>query len=98
MKLKVKQDIIVVLIMIVVNISLFFLPTGFEDKYNQSIRSKALVLSVDDSHIEQRGIVKTGVETVKIKIQNGQFKGKEFSAPNELKGQLELDKMFKAGG
>ena len=97
MKTIVKQDIIVVLIMIVVNISLFFVPTGFEDKYNQSIRSKALVLSVDDSHIEQRGIVKTGVETVKVRILNGQFKGREVSAPNELKGQLELDKMFKKG-
>ncbi len=97
MKIKIRQDIIVILVMIVVNLILFFLPTGFEDKYNHSMRSKALVLSVDDSHIEQRGIVKTGVETVNVRILNGKFKGKEFASPNELKGQLELDKMFKKG-
>lgn len=97
MKVQFKSEIVIILFMIAVNAILFFIPTGFEDKYNQSIRSKALVLSVDDSHIEQRGIVKTGVQNVTVRILDGPFKGTETASTNNLKGQLELDKMFKAG-
>lgn len=97
MKIRFKSDIVIILIMIAANIVLFLIPTGFEDNYNQSIRSKALVISVDNSHLEQRGIVKTGVQQVKVKILQGQFKGEEFVSPNNLKGQLELDKMFSVG-
>lgn len=97
MKIRLNQDITIILIMIVVTVILFFIPTGFEDNYNKSIRSKALVISVDNSQLEQRGIVKTGVQQVKVRILQGEFKGKEFNSTNNLKGQLELDKMFSVG-
>lgn len=47
------------------------LPNEFSDKKNESIRAKAKVISVDNSQLEQRGIIKTGVQSVRVKILDG---------------------------
>ncbi|GIM27413.1 membrane protein [Clostridium polyendosporum] len=93
----IKSESIFVIILVIINIGLLFLPTNFEKSGNGSIPSKALVIGIDNNQVEQRGIVKTGVQEVKLKILNGPFKGQEVSSPNNLKGQLELDKMFNVG-
>lgn len=94
MKILRKRETIFVMVLLVVMMILFFIPTDFERKNNDSVRAKAEVISVDNSQLEQRGIVKTGVQAVKLRVVNGEFKGKEFTSPNNLRGQLELDKMF----
>lgn len=94
--LKTRESVFVI-ILLIINFILIIMPTSFNKTNNQSIRSKALVVSVDNSQLEQRGIVKTGVQAVKVKILNGPFKDSEFVSPNNLRGQLELDKMFAAG-
>ncbi len=76
---------------------LYFLPTGFPDAEDGYVRSKGLVLAVDDSNVHQRGVVKTGVQGVTLEIVDGPFRGQRVEATNPLLGKLELDKIFAAG-
>lgn len=89
-----KPESIFIIILLILSIVLLMLPNEFSDKKNESIRAKAKVISVDNSQLEQRGIIKTGVQSVRVKILDGPFKGTEFTSPNNLRGQLEIDKMF----
>lgn len=97
LKRLVRSESIFVVILVIINIVLFFLPTSFGENSNGSIPGKALVISIDNSQVEQRGIVKTGVQGVRLRILTGPFKGQEVTSANNLKGQLELDKMFNVG-
>jgi uncharacterized membrane protein len=78
-------------------ILLWFLPTGFPSQEDGYIRSKAIVLSVDDQNVHQRGVVRTGIQGVSLEVADGQFKGHKITATNTLLGKLELDKVFQPG-
>jgi uncharacterized membrane protein len=75
---------------------LFLIPTGFlTDAYPNSTRAKALVIEVDNSAVRSPGgVIMIGAQSCKVRILNGQFKGKEFEATNHLIGKLEFDKIF----
>lgn len=91
------KDNLFVFILLLVIVGMFFIPTGFDKTKEGTIRSKALVLSTNNSEVFQKGIVKVGTQEVKIRVLNGEFKSKEFTTFNTLKGQLELDKIFMKG-
>jgi len=77
---------------------LLVIPTGFEpENIGDNIKVKAMVLEVDNSNVEQYGIVKAGVQALKIEILNTRFKGVKIDAINNLVGKMELDKFFKKG-
>jgi uncharacterized membrane protein len=79
-------------------ILLLVLPTGYESPYAQQVdRVRAKVLDVNDSDIQQFGIVKTGRQLLDVEILEGEHKGKVVEATNELLGKMETDKMFVEG-
>ena len=92
-----KPDRIFVLLMLFLCIGLFFMPTGFEKPEEGSVRAQGLIRQVDDSLVQQRGLIKTGSQSLEVKILNGQFKGQEVKASNLLLGRMEFDKLFKVG-
>ena len=57
----------------------------------------ARVKSVDNSQLVMHGLVLYGSQTLTVTITEGKFKGMEFPAANELRAQLELDKVFAPG-
>ena len=57
----------------------------------------ATVLAVDDGDIRYHGLVPAGSQRLTVEIRDGRFKGRRFRAGNELRGQLELDKIFRPG-
>ncbi len=88
-------DNLFALVILILSVALFFVPTGFEERFPQNVeRVRGLVLEVDNSGIQQFGIVKTGGQDLKVRILNGRFKGKEINANNNLLGKMELDKFF----
>jgi uncharacterized membrane protein len=98
MKKFMTPNIFFALVIFIASLILAFMPTGFEkDIYKNSIRTKAEILTTDNSLIKQTGIIKSGDQTVTVKILKGKFKGKEYEAVNHLKGQLEFDKIFVPG-
>lgn len=91
------RDKIFVLLVALLSIFLYFLPTGFPEQDDGYIRSKATIFDVDNANVHQRGVVKTGVQTVKLEVVNGPFQGRQIETTNSLLGKLELDKMFQIG-
>jgi uncharacterized membrane protein len=92
------KDKFFVLLVCLLTFVLFFIPTGFENRLQKDVlRARALITAVDNSELEQYGIVKTGNQGVEIEILNGPFKGLVTESNNMLMGKLELDKMFSIG-
>ncbi len=78
-------------------IILYFIPTGFPIQGDDYVRSKGKVLAVDNQNVHQRGVVKTGIQSVSIEIMDGIYKGQKVESSNTLLGKLEMDKIFQAG-
>ena len=55
--------------------------------------TKAEVIDIDDSSVEDLGAVRYGTQRLKVALSDG----REFDAENELRAQVELDKLFKKG-
>lgn len=60
-------------------------------------KGTARVEEVDDSSVEKHDLVLFGPQRLKVKILHGAHKGEVFYAENELRANLELDKLFKVG-
>ena len=60
-------------------------------------RVRATVLETDDSSVNQFGMVKTGDQTVTVRIETGRFATLEMDANNMLIGNMGMDKVFAPG-
>ena len=60
-------------------------------------KEKAVVLSVDNSRVQELGLLRQGEQHLDIEISSGKFQGKTFPAVNMIRAQLDLDKFFKPG-
>ena len=90
-----KRDSLFFLLILVISLIIFFLPSPIKVNNNKNtLRGRATVLSVDNSEVAQFGIVKTGEQSLIVKMLNTDFKGQEISAVNTLMGKLEFDKIF----
>ena len=63
----------------------------------EGTKEKAVVLSVDNESIIDQAPLLRGSQQLQIKILSGRYKGQIFHATNELRAQMELDKLFKPG-
>ncbi|AJQ29536.1 YibE/F family protein [Pelosinus fermentans] len=89
-----RSDKIFVVIITLISIFLYLIPTGFPIQDDDYVRSKAKILAVDNQNVHQRGVVKTGVQGVSIEIMDGIYKGERVETTNTLLGKLEMDKLF----
>ena len=55
---------------------------------------RARVVSVDNSGLSDVGLLKYGSQTLKAEVLEGRFKGETFECANEVRAQLEFDKIF----
>lgn len=60
-------------------------------------KEKGRVLSVDNSQVEQLGLLNSGHQELTVKVLTGRFRGQVFPAENRLRSQMELDKYFEVG-
>ncbi|GHT13627.1 membrane protein [Planctomycetales bacterium] len=60
-------------------------------------KERAKVLSVDDSGLMTVGLVQQGTQKLEVEVQSGRWKGTKFQAHNQLRAQMDLDKIFKPG-
>ena len=89
---RLKRDAVLVAAFSLLTIIVYFIPTGFKERSaKNSVRCRGRVVEVDNSHIIQSGIVKTGTQTLKVKILDGPHAGIEVQSFNELIGKMELD-------
>jgi uncharacterized membrane protein len=77
---------------------LLALPSIYSSPYaREENRYSAKVLEVDNSLVQQYGIVKAGSQHLKVKVLDGPYAQQEIDANNDLIGKMESDKMFRAG-
>lgn len=78
---------------------LWILPTGYEGAiiYQGTDRCAARVIEVDDSHIIDTGLIRSGEQICTIELLGGRFKGQITEGYNMLAGSMENDKIFMLG-
>ena len=84
---------------LVLTVGLFVMPDWFETPYQpaEGVRVRGRVTQVDNSLIQQYGILKAGSQSLTVEILSGDFKGQRVDARNDLIGKMETDKMFAEG-
>lgn len=94
-----RRDFAFVLLTAVLSAILALIPSPFAGRYVQagSERARARILETDNALVKQVGIVKEGSQALRIRIESGRFRGREFESSNNLIGKMELDKMFVPG-
>jgi len=92
------RDTLLVAVFSLLSFLVFLIPTGFESNVDKdAVRCKGRILEVDNSQVQNLGMVKSGDQGVTLEIMNGPFKGRVFQASNPLLGQMDRDKIFKPG-
>ena len=84
-------------VLIVLSAVLWLIPAPgrFVNPSGESV--PATVDEVDNSTLMQHGLVRFGSQLLTVTVKSGRFAGKSFPAVNELRAQLELDKVFSPG-
>lgn len=92
------RDAIFVAGVTLVILALLALPDLFKSPYaREESRFSAEVVEVDNSLVQQYGIVKAGSQRLRVKVLDGPFARQETDASNDLIGKMESDKMFRVG-
>lgn len=92
-------DIVAILLLALSCAALWFAPSPppLTASAEQTTARRARVLSVDDSALEEHGLLKFGTQHLTVGLLEGPNRGKAFRAVNEVRAQLELDKFFQPG-
>ena len=92
MKRAIKREIILVGGVILLSIALYFVPSAPQIARSEGRTVPARVLETDNSGLMKQGLVLYGSQTLTVEVD-----GRKYSANNQLRGQMELDKVFKKG-
>ena len=87
-----KREILLIAGVMFLSIALYFIPGPPRLASQSGTVVRARVVGVDDSGLVKHGLLLYGSQKLTVQIR-----GKEFRASNELRGQMELDKVFKKG-
>jgi len=93
------KDILFIILICLITIIVFIVPTGFEESGVQSnaVRRKVLIIGTDDTNVRTIGIIKYGDQNLDIQVLSGEFRGEIFTTTNHLTGRMEMDKIFVEG-
>jgi uncharacterized membrane protein len=92
------RDGIFAAVVLLATIGLLVMPTKFhDDNLPRTTQARARVLKVDDTDLQQFGLLRQGMQTTTIIIRSGRFRGETVTGYNELIGRMDLDKLFKPG-
>lgn len=87
-----------ILVILGCTIGLFFVDLFPPVATSQSgSKEKAEVLTVDNTGIESIGLLTQGTQSLRVRVLSGRWRGVEFNAANQLRSQMELDKIFVPG-
>ena len=87
-------DLVFTVVAVICCVGLYFMPSPPPLIEREGKSELARVVEVDNGDIRQLGLIHTGSQLLEVEIRSGRLKGKRFSAGNELRGNLELDKVL----
>lgn len=91
------REVVAILLLAACCAALWFVPPPPALAAPAGTAVRARVLSVDDSLVETHGFVRFGTQRLDVELLEGPMKGQAFHAANELRAQMELDKLFVPG-
>lgn len=92
-----KRDWLFAFILLLICTALWFVPAPDFVLTPGAFSVKAEVLETDNSGLVKHGLVNYGSQILKVRIVSGEFSGNSYVAINELRGQMDLDKIFEPG-
>ncbi len=92
-----QMDLLFIGLLAVITAILFMLPIGVKSGSTKGENVRVRVLEVDNTNVEQYGLVKTGNQSVFVEILSGAHKGEQLKGANLLVGKLELDTIYTEG-
>lgn len=92
-----KREALLVAVVLAACAALYLAPESPHPLAQEGETATATVLETDDNDIRMHGIVPAGSQNLLVEVREGRFAGRRFRAGNELRGQLELDKLFRPG-
>jgi len=93
-----RKDLILSGVILALCLLMAGIPSGFENRLPQDTENlEARIVSVDNSHMEQHGLVLSGSQGVEFEILSGKWKGRVVRTGNIFLGKMEIDKVFKVG-
>ncbi len=94
-----RKELYLVVMVVVAIIALWKLPTSFENPalLKNTIYEKAVVVSIDNSDVENITVVSVGTQRLELEIRSGKFKGEVVKSRNVLLGNKQRDKIFEVG-
>ncbi|MEW6263011.1 MAG: YibE/F family protein [Thermodesulfobacteriota bacterium] len=92
------KDVVFSVIIFLISGALLVMPNLYDSPFSrEEDRYVGEVVEVDNSLIQQYGIVKAGSQRMKVRLLEGPYKGQVIAADNDLIGKMESDKMFATG-
>lgn len=92
-----RRDAVMTAVLLAVSLALCGISLRPSTDPEPGSKEKAVVISVDNSGVDEFGLVRRGTQQLQVKVLSGKFKGRVFNAVNELRSQMELDKLFVPG-
>lgn len=92
-----KHDLCILIVLAICSAILLMIPAPKRLAAQTGFKCRAKVVEVDNSNLAKHDLLLFGSQVLTVKILHGKHKGEIFKANNELRAQLELDKVFQAG-
>jgi uncharacterized membrane protein len=93
-----REDVVFSGVVLLFCAALYFIPTGFEERLpRDTVQVEGRIATVDNSQMEQHGIVLSGSQGVEVEILEGKWKGQTIRTGNHFLGKMELDRVFEPG-
>lgn len=92
-----RHDAIMVLTMVALCLALWKLDLFPRQDPRPGTKEIARVLSVDNSCVDEVGLLLKGEQALEIEIRSGKWRGERVRGMNNLRAQMDLDKMFQPG-
>lgn len=96
-KIRQRRDVCFSAVVLLCCIALCFVPSPPPLAKQTGETAAARVLEVDNSAVEQHGLLRFGSQQLKVRLLHPKYRGATFRAGNELRAQMELDKEFSPG-
>ena len=91
------RNAIPVLVLAALCVAMAFMPSSARVVRDDGRSMRARVLETDESQVTLTGLVEYGTQHLKVEMLEGPAKGRTFSAANEMRAQLDIDKKFAVG-
>ena len=92
-----RKKFVIALLLTLACVGLWFIPSPRLLAHDVGTGVRARVVSVDNSNVTKLELVDYGSQHLEVEILSGPHRGERFSANNDLRAQLALDKKFQLG-